>query len=482
MTDDVEPPPHPDRPLEPDPEQWRALAAGVIDYLSGVLRELPGAPASAFDGIDALMIDSRLRRPPPENGRPLSELLAVLDGAAGVGINPSSPGYLAYVPGSGVVSAGLAGLIADVLNRYTGLAFPAPGLVALEADLLRWLADLFDLPATAGGIFTSGGSLATFSAIVTARHDRLPEDFLRGTLYVTNQVHQSVVKAARLAGFPPAAVRVVGCDAGQRMDVESLERLVERDRRAGRQPFCVVASAGTTNTGAIDPLGAIAEVCARERLWLHVDGAYGAAFQLTERGRQRLRHIDRADSLTLDPHKGFFLPFGTGCLLVRDTAVLRAAHSGDSGDSAHYLQDIAALDLPDFADHGPELTRAFRGIRLWLPLHLHGVAAFRAALDEKLDLADWAYTALKAEPALQVYGPPELTTVAFRCAARDDATAELLRRVNAEQRVLLSSTRLDGRFVGRIAILNHRTDRGRVEEAVSAVRRYARQLSAQPLP
>ena len=148
-----------------------------------------------------------------------------------------------------------------------------------------------------------------------------------------------------------------------------------------------------------------------------MDGAYGAAFQLTERGRRRLRGIERADSITLDPHKGFFLPFGTGCLLVRDTATLRAAHSGHD---AHYLQDIDAAELPDFADLGPELTREFRGIRMWLPLHLHGVAAFRAALDEKLDLAEWAYTALAAEPALHVYGAPELTTIAFRCAAGDD--------------------------------------------------------------
>jgi aromatic-L-amino-acid/L-tryptophan decarboxylase len=477
--------------LDPGPAEWRTLATAVVDHLTEVLRDLPDAPASAFDGVDDVVADPAIRRPPPETGRPLAELLQVLDRAAGVGLNPSTPGYLAFIPGSGLVSAALAGLIGDVLNRYTGLAFPAPALVALEADLLRWLAGLFDLPATAGGLFTSGGSLATFSALVAARCDRLPEDFLRGTLYVTDQVHQSVVKAARLAGFPPAAVRLVGCDGAQRMDVDELRRLVARDRRAGREPFCVVASAGTTNTGAIDPLCEIAEVSTRERLWLHVDGAYGAAFQLTERGRRRLTHIDRADSLTLDPHKGFFLPFGTGCLLVRDAAALRAAHSGDPGDGAHYLQDIATLDLPDFADHGPELTREFRGIRLWLPLHLHGVAAFRAALDEKLDLAQWAYTALEAEPALQVYGPPELTTIAFRCAARDAgddagggdaATAELLRRVNAEQRVLLSSTRLDGRFVARLAILNHRTDHRRVAEAVAAVRRHARDLSSQPLP
>ena len=452
--------------LDPDPQGWQELAATVVDYLTDVLRALPDAPASAFDRVDELLTDPALRTPPPETGRPLPELLAVLDRAAGVGLNTSSPGYLAFIPGSGLVSAGLAGLIGDVLNRYTGLAFPAPALVALEADVLRWLSDLFDLPATAGGLFTSGGSLATFSALVTARSARLPEDFLGGTLYVTDQAHLSVVKAARLAGFPSTAVRVVPDDGAQRMDVAALRELVGRDP----QPFCVVANAGTTNTGAIDPLDAIADVCADHGLWLHVDGAYGAAFQLTERGRRRLRGIERADSITLDPHKGFFLPFGTGCLLVRDTAPLRAAHSGDD---AHYLQDIDAADLPDFADLGPELTREFRGVRMWLPLHLHGVAAFRDALDEKLDLAERAYTALSAEPALHVYGVPELTTVAFRCAD-DDATAELLRRVNAERRVRLSSTRIDGWFVGRLTVLNHRTDRARVDEAVAAIRRHAR--------
>jgi aromatic-L-amino-acid decarboxylase len=458
--------------LDPDPAEWRALATSVVDYLTGVLRDLPDAPASSFDGVDAVVGDPEIRRPPPETGRPLAELLQVLDRAAGVGLNPSTPGYLAFIPGSGLVSAALAGLIGDVLNRYTGLAFPAPALVALEADLLRWLAGLFDLPATAGGLFTSGGSLATFSALVAARCDRLPPDFLNGTLYVTDQAHLSVIKAARLAGFPAAAVRVVPDDGAQRMDVAALRTLVERDRRAGKAPFCLVANAGTTNTGAIDPLGAVAELCARERLWLHVDGAYGAAFQLTARGRDRLRGIEHADSITLDPHKGLFLPFGTGCLLVRDPATLRAAHSGDD---AHYLQDIDAADLPDFADLGPELTRPFRGLPLWLPLHLHGVAAFRAALDEKLDLAEWTYAALSAEPALHLYGAPELTTVAFRCAD-DDATAELLRRVNAEQRVRLSSTRIDGRFVGRVTVLSHRTDRARVEEGVAAIRRHAQAL------
>jgi aromatic-L-amino-acid decarboxylase len=197
---------------------------------------------------------------------------------------------------------------------------------------------------------------------------------------------------------------------------------------------------------------------------------------LTGRGRDRLRGIERADSVVLDPHKGFFLPFGTGALLVRDVAVLRAAHSGaDAG----YLQDLGDIELPDFAALGPELTRDFRGLRLWLPLHLHGVGAFRAALDEKLDLAEAAYADLRADPRLAVLGRPELSTVAFRCADTappdvvDTRTLELLRRVNAEGRSLMSSTRIGGRPVVRLSVLNHRTDRARVDEALAAIHRHA---------
>jgi aromatic-L-amino-acid decarboxylase len=294
-------------------------------------------------------------------------------------------------------------------------------------------------------------------------------------MYVTDQVHQAVTKSARIAGLPARAVRTVPVDADLRMNVAALRSMVDRDRADGHRPFCVVASAGTTNTGTIDPLPAIADVAADEALWLHVDAAYGGFFQLTDRGRERLRGIERADSLVLDAHKALFLPFGTGCLLVRDAELLRQAHSGDE---AHYLQDIGDSGLPNFNEYGPELSRDYRGLRMWLPLHLHGVAAFRAALDEKLDLAETAYEELIADPHLSVLQRPDLSTVAFECHAGDEATAEVLRRVNAEQRVLLSSTRIDGRYVGRISVLNHRTDAARVAEAVDAIRRHAAAVAA----
>ncbi|MCO1654495.1 aminotransferase class V-fold PLP-dependent enzyme [Pseudonocardia sp. S2-4] len=459
------------------------MAGQVVDYLSGFLTALPDAPLADLSVPHELLADPDLRRPPPEDGRALGELLAVVDRAARPGLNPASPGYFAFIPGSGLVSAGLADLVADVLNRYTGMAAPAPGLVALETDVLRWLADVVGLPTSAGGLLTSGGSIATLSALITARHARLGEDFLAGTLYATDQVHHAVVKAARLAGFPTGAVRIVPTDAGLHMDVGALAAAVAADRAAGRVPFCVVGSAGTTNTGTVDPLPQIADLCAREDLWFHVDGAYGGAFALTERGARRLRGMERADSVVLDPHKSLFLPFGTGALLVRDVAALRAAHSGDQ-DEAGYLHDLDELELPDFAALGPELTRDTRGLRLWLPLHLHGVAAFRAALDEKLDLAAAAYALLRDVDALTLLGPPELSTIAFHCSGPgtpeevDARTAELLRRVNAEGRVFLASTRVRGRRLGRLCVLNHRTDRARLDEAVSALTRHAKALAA----
>jgi aromatic-L-amino-acid decarboxylase len=459
-------------PLEPTGDELRRLLAAAIDYVAGVLTRMPDTPASDLDGVPGFLADEALHGAPPAAGRPLADLLAVVDRAAGKGLNTASPGYFAFIPGSGIVTAAVADLIADVLNRYTSFAFAAPGLVALETSVLRWMVDLFGLPAAAGGILTTGASMAAFSAVVTARAARLPADFLTGTLYVTDQAHVSTAKAAMLAGFPPSAVRVIPVDAALRMDVDALRAAIAADRAAGLVPFCVVASAGTTNTGTVDPLPAIADVAAAEGLWLHIDAAYGGFFQLTRRGAARLVGLDRADSLVLDAHKGLFLPFGTGALLVRDGALLRRAHAGPEAD---YLQDIGDRGLPDFAHDSPELTRDFRGLRMWLPLHLHGVDAFRAALDDKLDLAEYAYDELRVIPGLKVGPAPELSTVVFSCEADEDgaATAELLRRVNAEQRAFMSSTRIGGRYVGRLSVLNHRTDRARVTEVIDALRRHA---------
>jgi aromatic-L-amino-acid decarboxylase len=227
----------------------------------------------------------------------------------------------------------------------------------------------------------------------------------------------------------------------------------------------------------VDPLADIGAVAREEEMWLHVDGAYGGFFQLTERGRALFRGIDAADSITLDPHKGMFLPYGTGSLLVRERRRLREAHMV----GADYLQDLAPeAEIPNFADYSPELSRDFRGLRVWLPLMLHGVEAFRTALDEKLDLTGLLYEALVDSPGFELPWKPDLTVVPFRYRPRsgdpEEFNRRLLERINASRRVFLSSTMIDGRFVIRACIVSFRTHRDRIEEAIEIIRSSAAEL------
>src|SRR5207248_545959 len=251
--------------------------------------------------------------------------------------------------------------------------------------------------------------------------------------------HHSITKAAALAGFPNEAIRVIPSDADLRMDLGALELAIDEHD----DPFLIVASAGTTNTGAVDDLDAVGDVSQRHGLWLHVDAAYGGFFQLTQRGKQKLKGIERADSITLDPHKGMFLPYGSGCLIVRDGERLRAGHAA----GAEYLQDLPDVGLPNYAEYSPELSRAFRGLRIWLPLQLHGAEAFAHALDEKLDLARHAYGRL-AQSDFELPWEPELSVVAFH---HPDGP-RILDEVNGSQRVFLSSTTIRGRHTLRFAI------------------------------
>jgi aromatic-L-amino-acid decarboxylase len=356
---------------------------------------------------------------------------------------------------------------------------PAPVLVEIECTAIDWLRELVGVPAGARGLLTSGGSMSTLIALVTARRTLLGEDFQEAVLYMSDQTHHCVTKAALLAGFPARSCRELPADERGRLVPAALEAAIRADRARGRRPFLVVANAGTTNTGAIDPLPAIADVCAAHGLWLHVDAAYGGFFRLVPGGETLLPGFERADSLILDPHKGLFLPYGTGCLLVRDPEALQRAHTVGAG----YLQDLEQpADAVNFADLSPELSRDFRGLRLWLPLALYGVEALRDNLREKLELARWAYEELRGTPGFECLDEPQLSIVAFRYVPRrgdaDAFNAALLQRVNARRRVFLSSTRLRGQFVLRICVLSFRTHGRSVEMAVEDLRAAAQELEA----
>ena len=448
-----------------EPESVSAEFGPVLEFLDEFVAGLADAPSDGSRGSADL---AGLGAPPPDDAVPLGELLATVKAAAAVAVETAGPRYFGYIPGGGVVSSAVGELIARTLNRFTGLADLAPALVALEDGVLRWLATTFGLPATANGLLTSGGSHAMLAMVVAAREHRLGEtDLSRGRIYLSDQAHRCITKAARVAGLPRSALRVVPTSDGRHLDPSAVAAAVAEDRAAGLRPFLLVGSAGTTNSGAVDPLDALATVAAEHDLWFHVDGCYGGFFQLTERGRARLAGIERADSVSLDPHKSLFLPYGTGALLVRDPALLAAAHSDEA--PGEYLQDLTGGELPDYAHLSAELTREYRGLRIWLPLHLHGVAAFRAALAEKLDLARHAHEVLSGLPELVVPDEPELSTVVFRHRDGDEATRALLARIVARNRVFLSSTRLDGLLTIRLCVLSLRSHREHVDEALEII-------------
>jgi aromatic-L-amino-acid decarboxylase len=453
-------------PFDPSFEEMRSMGDQVLDLVTRFVEHRYSAPSSNYDDVEPLL--RALSQPPSADGTDLTELLQRVETAAAKGFDPANPGFMAYIPGGGLYAAALADLIACAINRYTGVSAPAPALVQMEASVLRWLCDLFKLPPSSQGVLTPGGSMSNLSAIVTARRAMLGERFFEGTMYVSAEVHHSINKSARIAGLPDDAVRTVPTDASLRMDIEALKAALRADRDDGRKPFLVVGSAGTVGTGAIDPLEGLADLAAEEKLWFHADGAYGGFFQLTDRGRERLRGIERADSITLDPHKGLFLPYGTGCLLVRNGAKLRDAHESHA---AYLPTPSDDPGLPDFSSFSPELTRDFRGLRLWLPLHLHGVDTFVAALDEKLDLAAFVHSELTGIESLSIPWEPELSLVAFRPkGAVDGEVAALIDRINGSGRVWLSSAPVNGKTYARVCILSHRSHPERVRECVDIIR------------
>jgi aromatic-L-amino-acid decarboxylase len=455
--------------LELSGAEMRAIAADVSARAIAHIESLPDQPACG--DVDAAALCRTMREPAPEHATELGPLVEELfrDWIPRSFTAPS-PGYLAFIPGGGLYTAAVADFIAGTTNRYTGVWQAAPALVQLEANALDWLREWMGFPREARGLFTSGGSMATFNAILCARERHLGAEIRSGVLYTSDQAHHSVLKSAKLAGIMSDRIRAIPCDPQYRLPVDALARAIEQDRRDGLTPFAVISSAGTTNTGAVDPLEAIADLCAAEGLWHHVDGAYGAFFYMCDELKPLLNGLTRADSLTLDPHKGMFLPYGTGALLVRDGAMLRAAHEA----TADYLPAMPhPTDFYDPSQHGPELSRGFPGLRVWLSVKRFGAAAFRAALEEKRALALDAARHVASLPHVVIDAPPELSLFAFHltwpgASLRDEdaATRELMDRTTRLGRVMVTGAVAGGRYLGRVCVLSFRTHRAQIDALV----------------
>lgn len=471
------------RVLEPDPATRTALTGPVIRHAQQFLEKIKDTPAFVSQADEgAGLYDSPIAETPIS----LEEALALLEqNVEYLGMNKLAPGDMSYIPSGGLYHAALGDYLTAVINRYTGVYYGAPGAVRMERMLLNWLAHEFGYPETAAGDLTSGGSIANLAAVVTARQAyRLKaKEFERAVVYLTGQTHHCVGKALRIAGLQECVQRRLPLDEHYRMQPAALDEAIRRDRAAGLIPWLVVASAGTTDTGAVDPLPVIAEIAHHHQLWLHVDGAYGGAFVLCRPGKQILRGIEQAGSLVVDPHKGLFMPFGTGAILVKEGAKLLEAHYYD----ASYLQDkdnLASRAEMSPADLSPELTRHFRGLRLWLPLKLLGVAPFRAALEEKLLLARYFHKKLAGLDGFEAGPPPDLSIVTFRYVPpRGDANEfnrQLVKAIQQDGRIFLSSTMLDGKFTIRLAVLSCHTHLAQIETALAVLQEKVRMLEGYP--
>ncbi len=438
--------------LELSAQEREQLTLRVHEYAQRYLQELPAAPAS-WELIEDMAV-ATLAAPPSDHGVPIDELLRKVSVALESGINTASGKFLSYIPSGGIYAAAVGRLLGAVVNRYTGGSHGAPGLIALEQGVVRWMCDVFDLPEAASGVLFSGGSTANLTATVAAR-SRIGDDFSHGVVYASERAHHSVVKAARIAGVHPDRIRAVRADSQLRLDTAELQSAIASDLAAGLAPMLVVASAGTTDTGTIDPLEECAEIAAQGGAWFHVDAAYGGFFALTARGRSRFSGVELADSITVDAHKSLFLPFGVGGLLVRNETTLMDALEGRGA----YMQDVPdhAMAIPNYFAMGPELTRPARGLETWLALHLHGVDAFRNELDRMIDLAEWAAAELGRIDGIEIAAEPELSIVTFRADAGDDVSQRIAAHMNASRQVHVSSTTINGLFHIRLAFLSQRT-------------------------
>ena len=429
----------------------------------------------------------RLAEPPPEAPIPFDDILRELQ----TDVFPYSarephPRFMAYVPGSPSFPAVLGGWLATGYNFFAGVWPVAEGPNAIELAVLDWFRQWIGMPTGTGGLLTNGGSGATLTAIVAAREAVVGDDatrIARLTLYASDQAHSAALRAGWIAGVPRSHVRVIASDARYRLRAADVRAAMATDRAAGLIPLAVVASAGTTNTGAVDPLDELADLCEAERVWLHADAAYGGVAALTERGSALLAGLGRCDSVALDPHKWLFVPFECGSLLVRDPGRLRAAFQV----LPDYLRDVAAgQDGVNFADYGEQLTREARALKVWVGIRYFGLAAIRAEIDRAMDLALHAEAMIREEPILELLSPAQLGVVCFRVHPRgvDDAVAldALNEQVNAALSAgghfMISSTRLRGVYALRVCILSFRTTERDVGALVAELSSLGRQISA----
>jgi aromatic-L-amino-acid/L-tryptophan decarboxylase len=450
--------------LEPSADLRKKWTDKSTTFANHFIESLPDSKAyTSFESVkNSFLFQDSLNEP-----HDISEVLDELEqNMLSKGLNPASGGHLGYIPGGGIYAGVLGDYLAALTNQYAGIFYGGPGAVKMENELIRWLCMLMGYPQGSHGNLASGGSIANLIAIVTAREamNITSSEIPTLCIYITSQVHHCIHKAIRISGLAEAQLREVAMDVSYRMDTEVLQHMIAKDREEGLKPFLVVGSAGTTDTGAIDPLDKIADIAEAQDLWFHVDAAYGGFFILCELDladgrsyKEALNGISRSDSVAIDPHKGLFLSYGLGAVLIKDTESMYKAHYY----KAAYMQDtLSSQEELSPADLSPELTKHFRGMRLWLPLRLYGIEPFKACLEEKILLCRYFYEEV-SRMGFETGPYPETSVCIYRYVPENgnanEFNQQIVNYIVKDGRVFISSTLLDGVFWIRIAILSFRT-------------------------
>ncbi|HNP19275.1 MAG TPA: aminotransferase class I/II-fold pyridoxal phosphate-dependent enzyme [Fulvivirga sp.] len=457
--------------FEPSEQERKHYLSQIESYTSKFYDALPNLPTYSPTGYSTESEDDFLK---VENTDDFNGILTYINERIDAhGLQPASGGHLGYIPGGGLYEAALGDYLASVSNQYSGVSYASPGAVRLENSLIQWVGKIVGYTLGFAGNLTSGGSIANLIAINTAKHSKQinSQNVRKSVIYTTQQTHHSLLKAIKLTGLDECVVRVIAMDETFSMLTNAFEKTVVEDLQNGLNPFLVISNAGSTDVGAVDPLEDISNIAQKHGLWHHVDAAYGGFFMLTEAGRKTLKGIEKADSIILDPHKGLFLSYGSGVVLVKDGLKLKNAFSQE----ANYMQDTVGEYDWSPADLSPELSRPFRGLRMWIPLKIHGVAKFSQCLDEKLLLANYFYVKIKAL-GFETGPQPALSVVLFRYVPSDgeanDFNKAAVANIHHSCKVFISTTSIDNVFWLRVAILSFRTKRKEVDVLLGHLKDY----------
>jgi glutamate/tyrosine decarboxylase-like PLP-dependent enzyme len=454
-------------------DEMRRLGYRIVDRLIEHFENVHEKPVTRL--ASRIELEARLREPIPEQPASADALIDQLERDVWSNIGHlNHPRFFAFVPSPNNFVSVMADALTSGFNPFAGTWLAGSGPAQIELVTIDWLREMCGLPGTAGGLFVSGGSVANLTALTVARHIKLNDQIENAVVYCSDQTHSSIERALRVLGFTRMQLNRYQSDGSFRLPLKSLQEAVSLDRMKGCRPFCVIANAGTTNTGAIDPLNELADFCAAENLWLHVDGAYGAAAALCERGRKLLDGMGRADSLSLDPHKWLFQPFEIGCVLVRDAQALKQTFH----ILADYLEDTQRADEEvNFCERGIQLTRSFRALKLWLSFKVFGVAAFREAIDRGIEMAEFAESLLRKSACWEVISPATLGVITFRFIPEMASEAEInvinQKLVGAMMKdgfAFVTSTILNGRTVLRLCTINPRTTEGDIGATIQRIK------------